>query len=328
MTKSLSIFCIAAPALLFAPWCNAQTADSKYPSRPIRIVVGFATGGSPDVVSRLVADPLGARLGQPVVVDNRAGANGIIGSDIVAKAAPDGHTLLVTSSAFGINPSIYRKLPFDSIKDFTPVTNIVRGGGSFLVVHPSLPAKSVAELIAYAKKPGVRLAYASAGHGNSTHLIAALFGVRAGIDMVHVPYKSAGLAVTAVMGNEAQFVFLSLASSFQFIKSGRVRVIAYNHPTRDDLLPEVPTMAEAGIHGTVLEGGWNGLFAPPRTSAAIVARLLSEVRVVINEPQVRDKLAVIGLEPDGRPPAEFAAFLAHVIKRYAEAAHAAGIEPQ
>lgn len=307
---------------------DAQAAEAKYPLRPIRVVVGFAPGGGPDILARMIAEPLSARLGQTVVVDNRGGANGIIGAEIVSKAQPDGYTLLITSSSFGINPAIYRKLPFDSIRDFTPVTSPATGGGSFLAVHPSLPVKTVAELITYAKKPGVKLAYGSAGYGNSTHLMAALFCQRTGLNMAHAPYKSAGLGATALMGNEVQVMFVSAASSLQFIKAGRMRPLAYNYSARAEVLPDVPTMAEAGVQGTVLEGSWYGMFAPPRTPAPIVTRLVTDVRAVVNEPSVRDKLAGISLVPDARPPAEFAAFLAKVIQSYTEAVRAAGIELQ
>jgi tripartite-type tricarboxylate transporter receptor subunit TctC len=292
------------------------------------VVVGFAPGGGPDILARMIAEPLSGRLGQTVVVDNRGGANGIIGAEIVSKAQPDGYTLLITSSSFGINPAIYRKLPFDAIRDFTPVTSPATGGGSFLAVHPSLPVKTVAELIAYAKKPGVKLAYGSAGYGNSTHLMAALFCQRTGLNLAHAPYKSAGLGATALMGNEVQVMFVSAASSLQFIKAGRMRPLAYNYTARAEVLPEVPTMAEAGVQGTVLEGSWYGMFAPPRTPAPIVTRLVAEVRTVVYEPSVRDKLAGISLVPDARPPAEFAEFLAKVIQSYTEAVRAAGIELQ
>ncbi len=320
----MRIFLVLALAAAAAAPCIAQ----QYPTRPIRVVVGFAPGGGPDIVARLVADPLGARLGQSVVVDNRGGANGIIGAEIVAKANPDGHTLLVTTASFAINPSIYRKLPFDPVRDFTPVTNLGSGAGLLLVAHPSVPARTLAELIAHGKTPGVRLAYGSAGLGNATHLVGALLNMRAGLNMVHVPYKSAGIAVSALMGNEVQVIFASPLSSLQYVKAGRMRALAYNFPTRADFLPDVPTVAEAGVPGTAIEGSWYGLFAPPRTPAVIVNRLLAEVRVAINDPQVRDKLAASGVVPDGRPPAEFRAFLVDVIKRYAEAVRVAGIEPQ
>ena len=303
-------------------------AAQTYPTRPVRIVVGFAPGGAPDVVARLVSDSLGARLGQPVVIDNRGGANGIIGAEIVSKAQPDGHTLLVTSASFAINPSITRKLPFDPIKDFTPITNLATGGGLFLVVNPSLPVKSLADLIAYAKRPGVKVAYGSAGQGNTTHLAAALLNLRAGLDMVHVPYKSAGISGTALMGNEIQVLFVTLSSSLQHIKSGRMRVIAYNHPTRSPQLPDVPTMEEAGVAGTVIDGSWYGMFAPPRTPAAIVTRLVNEVHATVNEPAIRERLGTMGLEPDARPSTHFASFVASSIKRFAEAVRVAGIDPQ
>ena len=308
--------------------CAQPALAQSYPSRPVRIVVGFAPGGAPDVVARLVADSLGARLGQPVIIDNRGGANGIIGADIVSKSQPDVHTLLVTSASFAINPSITRKLPFDPVKDFTPVSLLATGGGLFLVVNPTLPVKSLADLVAYAKRPGVKLAYGSAGQGNTTHLAAALLNLRAGLDLVHAPYKSAGLSGAALMGNEIQLLFVTLSSSLQHIKSGRMRVIGYNHPTRSAQLPEVPTMEEAGVAGTVIDGSWYGMFAPARLPAAVSARLASDARASVNEPAIKDKLATMGLDPDGRSGAELRRFLEASIKRFADAVHVAGIEPK
>ena len=308
--------------------CAQPAQAQSFPVRPVRIVVGFAPGGAPDVVARLVADSLAARLGQPVVIDNRGGANGIIGADIVSKSQPDGHTLLVTSASFAINPSITRKLPFDPVQDFTPVSLLATGGGLFLVVNPTLPVKSLADLIAYAKRPGVKLAYGSAGQGNTTHLAAALLNLRAGLDLVHAPYKSAGLSGAALMGNEIQLLFVTLSSSLQHIKSGRMRVIAYNHPTRSAQLPDVPTMEEAGVAGTVIDGSWYGMFAPARLPAAVSARLANDARASVNEPAIKDKLATLGLDPDARSGAELRRFLEASIKRFADAVHVAGIDPK
>src|SRR5262245_9722506 len=179
-------------------------AAQGYPARPIRVVVGFAPGGAPDIVARLLSEPLGGRLGQTIVVDNRPGANGMIGADIVAKSPPDGYTILVTSQSFAANPSTYRKLPYDPLGDFAPVTNIALGGGSILCVGPQVAVKSVEELVALARKPAARLSYGSAGTGNTTHLAAALLNARLNTDMVHVPYKSAGLAIAALMAGEVQ----------------------------------------------------------------------------------------------------------------------------
>ena len=306
----------------------ALAAAQAYPVRPVRVVVGFAPGGAPDLIARQVSEPLSARFGQPVVVDNRPGANGVIGADIVSKANPDGYTVLVTSASFAINPSIYRKLPYDPIAGFAPVTNIALGGGLILCVNAGFSAKSVRELIALAKTPDAKIRYGSAGVGNATHLTAALFNARAGTQMTHVPYKGAGQAIAALLGSEVQVLFTSPASSLQYIKAGRLRALAYNHDKRNPVLPDVPTMAEAGLSGTEIEGSWYGVFAPPRTPQPIVARLQQEIAAATREPAVRERLAAQALEPDGRPAQEFAAFVARSIARYRELVKLAGIEPQ
>jgi tripartite-type tricarboxylate transporter receptor subunit TctC len=320
---------LAATLLLLTLGTSAPEASAQsYPSRPVRIVIGFAPGGGPDVVARIVAEAMSRRFGQTVVVDNRAGANGILGADIVSKAQPDGHTLLITSASFAINPAVTRKLPFDPIKGFTPVLMLATGGGLFMVINPSLPAKTLQEFVAYAKRPGTKMAYGSAGHGNTTHLAPAMLSVKAGLNMVHVPYKGAPAAAAALFANEVQTVFVTLSSGLPHIKAGRVRVLAYNGKSRSPQLPDVPTLEEAGVPGTVIDGSWYGMFAPPKLAAAVEARLVAEGRSAIVEPTVRDRLATQALEPDGRTGAEFIAFLQGSIQRFTEAARAAGIDPQ
>jgi tripartite-type tricarboxylate transporter receptor subunit TctC len=326
-TRRGSILCLLAGAIATALPLTAAAQD--YPVRPVRVIVGFTPGGAPDLVARQMADPLGAHFGHTFVVDNRPGANGVIGADIVSKATPDGHTLLVTSASFAINPSIYRKLPYDPLRDLAPVTNIALGGGLLLCVNASSPIRSVKELIAAARKPGARFTYGSSGIGNSQHLTAALFNARAGTQMSHVPYKGGGQAIAALLGSEVNILFASTTSTMAYIKAGRLRPLAYNHSKRLDALPDVPTLAEAGVSGTEIEGGsWYGVFAPPQTPRAIVVRLQQEIARAAREPKVRSRFATLGLEPDGRTPEEFKRFVERSIASFRELVQLAGIEPQ
>ncbi len=310
--------------ILLSGLCCAQSA----PNRPVRWVLGFAPGGAPDNIARAVAQQLTAEIGRPVVLDNRPGANGIIGADVVAKAAPDGHTLLVTSASFAVNASVYRNLPFDPIKSFAPVTNLCLSPGLLMVVNASFPAQSVQQLIDMAKQPGNRLAYGTSGIGNVTHLAAALFNARAGTNLAHVPYKGGGLATAALLSNEIQMMFTNPATILPQVKAGRVRVIAYNGPARAPFLPDVPTMVESGVSGMEIDPSWYGLFAPAATSAAIISRLHQEIRAALSNPGMRDRLAALGVDPDGRTPAEFKQFVERSIKRSAELVRLAGIAPQ
>ncbi len=310
-------------ALLLCNMCWAQS----YPVRPVRIVVGFGAGG-PDTTARIIAQQLALQTGQSFIVDNRPGAGGSIGAAIVAKAAPDGYTLLVSSASFAINPSIYKKLPFDAIKDFTPVSQLAAADGHILAVTASLPAQNVRELIALAKKPGSKIAYGSNGVGAGGHLVGALFNSRVGTNMVHVPYKGAGATLNALVSGEIQLSFITATLGLPLIKAGRIRALAYDSPTRASYLPDVPTMAEAGAPPTGMKTSWHGMFAPAKLPPAVLARLEAEIRKAFALPEVRDRFDKLELNPIGSTSAEFRPILENAIKRLAEAVRVAGIEPE
>jgi tripartite-type tricarboxylate transporter receptor subunit TctC len=307
--------------LLFAGLAGAQ-----YPNRAIKLVVPFPPAGATDVVGRIDAAKLGERLGQPVVVDNKPGAGGSIGSDLVAKSAADGYTLLIaTSSTHSIGPAL-QKLPYDPIRDFAPITHVANVP-NVLVVSPTLPVSSVKDLVALAKaKPG-QLNFASSGVGTIVHLNAELFKMISGTDIVHVPYKGTALSIPDVASGNVAMVFDSLASVMPHIRSGKVRPIAVNAHKRQALLPDIQTFSEAGMP-QFDRYTWFGMFAPAGTPPALVARLQREIVAALQAPDLLERFANVGAEPVGSTPAEFVERIRSDAARWSEVIRKAGVKVQ
>ncbi|HEY4372688.1 MAG TPA: tripartite tricarboxylate transporter substrate binding protein [Burkholderiales bacterium] len=313
----------AAAALLQTPGALAQS----YPTKPVRIVLPFGSG-TPDALARLVGQPLGALLGQPVVIDNHPGANGLIGTKLVVSAPPDGYTLLLTTSSIAINPSIYKKMPYDTLKDLTPVTRVAATEALVLAVNPGVPVNSARGLLALMAKPGARVSYGSPGVGNLLHLAGELFNAQAGFHAVHIPYNGSGPALSALLAGDVQFEFLTAPLSLPYLKSGKLRGLGYTHERRSPLLPEVPTMREQGIEGMEMDGGWFGLFAPAGTPAAIIDRLQSEVKKALADPATAQRMKEIAFEPVGSTPAESKRMMEEEVVKFRERVKVARIQPE
>lgn len=306
-------------------WTNGAAAQA-YPSRPIRLIVPQSPGGSTDVIARVVAQRMGEALGQTVIVDNRPAAGTLIGVELVANAAPDGYTLLAVASSITIIPALYKKLPFDPIRDIAPVTQLATLP-HILVVHPSVPAGSVKELIALAKSRPGQLNFASSGFGTSTHMAAELFMFMTKTRMVNVTYKGGSPAMVAMLGGECQVNFATISTAIPHVRAGRLRALAVTSARRSVAAPEYPAMAEAGVPG-YNHSSWIGLFAPAKTPPPVIARLNAEAVKAAHSQEVKTVLLGDGLEATGTTPGEFAAIVKTEIAKWMKVAKAANITAQ
>ena len=297
----------------------------EYPSKPIRLVVPFPVGGAPDVLARSTGAKLGERLGQPVVIENRLGAGGNLAYEMVAKAAPDGYTMVLASTGVATNVSLYKNLPYDAVRDFAPIT-LVASSPHVLVAHPSVQASSVRELMGLAKEKSSQLNYGSAGSGTVLHLAGEMFNVMAGAHLLHVPYKGASLALTDLLGGRVTLMFSDIPNALPQIKAGKLRALGVTGAQRSQALPQVPTIAEAGIPGYAIIA-WFGLLAPAATPAGIVARLNKEVVAVLGDPGLRAKMADLGQDLVGDTPEQFGAFIKSEIAKMGEVVKASGAKP-
>jgi tripartite-type tricarboxylate transporter receptor subunit TctC len=316
-----------ALAVVLAMLVSGALFGQDYPVRPIRMVIGSAPGGGAmDIAARLVGQPLGASLGQPVVFDNRPGAGGILATDAVAKSVPDGYTLLMINVSLAVNAYLYPSLPYDPQKDLEPVT-MVNSAPLLLVVHPSVAAKSVQELIAEAKARPGRLNYGSGGIGTTPHLAGELFKSLAGIDATHVPYKSGPPALADLLGGQVSFMIENMPGTMPHVRSGKLRALAISSAQRSPLAPALPTMAEAGVPGYEVIG-WNGIFVARGTPPAIVARLHNELARILHTAEMKQRLAELGAEPGGGTPDEFGAFVRAEMARWGKVIREKGIRSQ
>jgi len=320
--SSLVSLAIAGIVIIFFALPFAHGA--QYPEKSVRVIVGLAAGGGTDISARIIAQKLSETMGQSFIVDNRPGAGSILGIDLAAKAPPDGYTLIMVSPEFAVNPGLHSKLPYDAVRDFAPIAQVVysqyflsmRGGGALNMVR---------ELIAYAKANPRQLNYGSSGNGSANHLAGELFKTMAGIEMVHVPYKGSGPSVTALLAGEVQIVFSSTTAIIQHVRAGRAKALAATGPQRASIAPEIPTMAEAGLPGYVVTG-WFGLLAPAKTPPIIIARLNAEINRVL--PSLRDRYAELGTELVGGTPGEFGAFIKAELAKWAQVVKVSGAKAE
>jgi tripartite-type tricarboxylate transporter receptor subunit TctC len=312
---------LAMAGMLAAPLTPARAED--WPNRPVRFVVPYPPGGPTDILGRVVAQRLAVELRQPMVVENRAGASGVIGSEVVARAAPDGATFLMNASIHLIIPHLNKAMPFDAVADFTPVTNMAMVP-LVAVVNPALPVRTIPELIAYLKANPGKVSYASSGNASALHLAGEMFKLMTGTDMVHVPYRGAGPAVQDLIAGNVQLIFDSIPSSAAAVRSGLLRPLAVTTAQRVAAYPELPTIAEAGVPGFEIST-WYAIWAPARTPAPIVARLQQAVAAAVAVPEVRERLAVLGADPVADTPEDFSRFCLREYARWGKLVQDAGV---
>ncbi len=315
----------ALAALAVAGTCLAQGV-TDYPSRPVRMVIPFAPGGTADTIGRIVSDNLMVRLGKPVVLDSRPGANSVLGCQIVAQSNPDGHTMIVVAAGFAVNPSLMKRLPYDSLRDLAPV-GLVGNGPYLLVTHPSIPAKTVSEFVAYAKTRPGQIAYATTGIGSPGHLAGELLRTMAGIDILHVPYKGGGAVMPDLLAGRVQSHYSSVSTAATHVRAGKLNAIAMTTPRRSPAMPEVPTFHESGLKGYDVTG-WYGILAPGKTPPAIVNHINGELQKVLADGVTLKRLEQIGIDPAPSSPAHFASLIKTEIPKWAKLLKAAGIEPE
>ena len=319
-----SLLALSAAAAPVAAQSPAPGADG-FPNKPIRLIVPFATGGVTDTSGRVIAEALGRRLGQQVVVDNRPGASGNIGTSAVATAAPDGYTLLLAfDGTMVINPHVFAKVPFDTLKDFSPIGRI-GDAVLILVANPAVKASTLQEVIALSKATSGGLSYGTSGIGGTPHIAGELLNQRTGAQLLHVPYKGGGQAITDAIGGAIPLVYTAVAGAQAHVKGGRLKAIAVSSATRSGSLPEVPTFIESGLADFV-SSSWVGILAPARTPAAVVRRLNAELNAVLADPAVRERLAVLGIDPSPGTPEQFLEDMRRDLARYGPVVKAAGIK--
>lgn len=323
-----AIACLALGTLFITPAAYAQSKVSQWPDRPIRMIVPFSAGGPIDIVARRVAQKLSDALKTPVVIDYKTGANGLIGADYVAKSAPDGYTMLIMTGSFSANAALYKKLPYDPIKDFIPISQVYRTYGMVLVANNDLPVNSLKELITYSQANPGKLSYGSGGYGNASHLVGELLNVQTGLSILHVPYKGLGPAYNEVIARQVDMTFISTATAANGIKENMVKGLAISGTARSPAIPNVPTFTEGGVKGVDQVYGWSGIFYPAGTPISIVNRTQQALASVLSQPEMKKQFDDLGLVPIGSKPAEFSKYVSQDIELQTQLFKTANIAQQ